>query len=313
MSNSPEEIADRLIDGSLVVIVDDDLLAQAIRRSNPGLAVYSLGSQAAADRDLAETVMLDYLGLVPTKRPQMHFQIDLLVLGSGATDRAADQLVPYCHVNGWIFQPDGSAERFFPDPAWDVPIAKLKPAEKQYLHRAVKNLPAGSVYVEIGTYKGGSAVLAASANPGVRVFAVDIWAGENPDFAVFKRHTQFFENISPIKVNLKALDQGPKLIADQLGIKPEELRIDLLFIDGDHSFKGLLTDLTVYEPYAKRVCGHDHGLGNPVEAAVEYYYGTGMARRLWTKLPTKLRGRVHKYFRKEVQRQGGDSSIWHRP
>lgn len=313
MSRSPEEVTRQLVDGSLAVIVDNEPLAQTVRRSNPGVVVYSLESRNGTDRSLAEAVMMDYLGLVPTKRPKMHFQIDVLVLGAGVDDRIGNQLIPYCHANGWIFRPDGSVEQFAPDPNWDVAIAKLKPTEKQYLHNAVKRLPAGSVYVEIGTYKGGSAVLAASSNPGVRVFAVDIWAGENPDFEVFQRHTQFFDNITPIKVDREALDQGPKLIAEQLGVNLDELQIDLLFIDGDHSFKGLLTDLIVYEPYARRVCGHDHGLGNPVEAAVEYYYGSGWASRLWTRLPNQFRGRVHKYFRKEVRRQGGDSSIWHCP
>jgi hypothetical protein len=48
-----------------------------------------------------------------------------------------------------------------------------------------------------------------------------------------------------------------ELILDATGMRSNDHWIDLLFIDGDHSFHGCLADLTNYGKYAKVIAVHD--------------------------------------------------------
>jgi cephalosporin hydroxylase len=49
----------------------------------------------------------------------------------------------------------------------------------------------------------------------------------------------------------------PERILDATGMRSNDQWIDLLFIDGDHTFQGCLADLTNYGKYAKTIAVHD--------------------------------------------------------
>lgn len=62
-------------------------------------------------------------------------------------------------------------------------------------------------------------------------------------------------------------------ILDSTGMRSNEHWIDLLFIDGDHTFQGCLADLTNYGKYAKVIAIHDTNseyLG-VWQAVIEYF------------------------------------------
>lgn len=252
---------------------------------------------------------------MPEYRPRMHFQIDLLVLGASVSSKFESEIRPFCHPGGAIFRDTKLLGRFTPEPTWDVGFAKLRPDEKKFLFNEVAKLPAGSVYVEVGTYRGGSAVLAALANPKIRIYAVDIWAGQNPDFEVFQRHTQYFPNIVPIRVPLERIESGPELIAAKENVKLTDLKIDFLFVDGDHSYNAVLKDLRIYDRYSKFVCGHDFSYGSDVHAAaLNYYNGWSNAFprndvRVRIQRPIL---RIGKILTQRIVRAPGDSTIWMR-
>ena len=48
-----------------------------------------------------------------------------------------------------------------------------------------------------------------------------------------------------------------KRVFDSMGCDRADFQIDLLFLDGDHSYAGCMSDLTTYGPLAKVIAVHD--------------------------------------------------------
>lgn len=133
-----------------------------------------------------------------------------------------------------------------------------------------------AVIVEIGPYMGRSTRALAEATYGV-VYALDNW---NAAINQWKPDT-----------NARAACQ--ENLADLLGWKvhllehnsqdgvPELLRgvaVDMLWIDGDHSYEAVRSDIRTFAPLVKHgglVCGHDYSVWHPeVVKAVDEAYGT---------------------------------------
>ena len=217
-------ITDRVIDaiarlepGSVVVFVNASTEAKNARQRNKDIYVYEIADSLFAN-NLSHNLMEKHLGKVPVSLPKSHFQIDVLVFGLNTKHSSIQQLREFVHIGGLVVYPDGSSERYFPSPIWDIPFSKTRAGDKLLLARKISQLAEGSIYVEIGSYKGGSAVLAAVSNPKIKIYAVDIWeeirnGSYRADFAAWKRHTQFFNNIVPISVKFDNLQLGPVLIA----------------------------------------------------------------------------------------------------
>jgi hypothetical protein len=309
-----KSIAQNLAPTSIAVVINDLPFAEEIRRLNKEIIVYDLSvSGNAKPERYIEDVLNKHFGKIVYA--QRHFQIDFLYCGEGASSAIIEEFRKFSHTRGWVIYPDKHFERHMPQPAWDVPIARLKLEEKEFLYKGVSQLRPGSVYVEVGTYKGGSAALAAVANPQIKIYAVDIWLGLNPPEAIFKRHTQFFDNIIPIKVDFNRLEEGPLLIAQQEGVPLSELKIDFLFIDGAHDYDSVRADLNIYDRYATFICGHDFMLGNDVHAAVLNHYsqwnGIFSRKTFAVKAQKRLLG-ASRYCGSRLGIQGGNSSLWFR-
>lgn len=62
-------------------------------------------------------------------------------------------------------------------------------------------------------------------------------------------------------------------ILDAMGKQDNNFRIDLLFIDGDHSYDGCMSDLTTFGPWANIIAVHDtHSAWSGVwESVISYY------------------------------------------
>jgi predicted O-methyltransferase YrrM len=145
----------------------------------------------------------------------------------------------------------------------------LTTTEKLLLCKLALGLPSGCVIVEIGSYLGASsAFLAFAAQLSQhRLYCVDTWRNDNmgecerDTFDEFRRNTSSFANIvEPLRGY--SADVGSQF-SDE---------IDLLFVDGDHSYDGCLQDIRVWLPRVKgggMVAFHDYKWWDGVRRAVD--------------------------------------------
>ncbi len=132
--------------------------------------------------------------------------------------------------------------------------------------------------VEIGSFKGRSTyVLCSGCNGDAgKVFAVDPFTGValqfnaqadgKPTFEDFMKNVGHFQHLVPLKMTSTEAAEDDRV--------PQ--KVDMVFIDGDHSYEGLMADLKAWAPRTEKlVCGHD--LDDPlypgVRSALVAYYG----------------------------------------
>ena len=154
----------------------------------------------------------------------------------------------------------------------------LKEEQGIYLYETAKSLPDNAVIVEIGSYLGRSAsfIAAALKESNKTFFAVDTF--ENHAMTEGKRDTlaSFKENTKPFNDHIQIL-QG--LSAEV--VRDFSLSIDLLFIDGDHSYEGCLADLESWLPHVKEggsIIFHDYYSRSPtkrVKVVVDQFCNAG--------------------------------------
>jgi predicted O-methyltransferase YrrM len=133
---------------------------------------------------------------------------------------------------------------------------RLDPWEGQYLFELARQ--AGVGVVETGRLRGGSTFLLACANLRVPIVSIDIAPKDDAALCALMRRHGVGTNVELV-------------VGDsQRGSYPEVHDIDLLFVDGDHSYDGCLADLRNW--YTKLVPGghvvlHDCYRGCEVQAA----------------------------------------------
>lgn len=149
-------------------------------------------------------------------------------------------------------------------------IAALGYNDKQVLWKYAQRVRDGNI-VEIGSFRGGSAQLFGTANTEANIYCVDPWDIEcegyiyNGDiYKEFSQNVTNFKNVIPLR--------GKSDVVAQLFSE----RINLLFIDGDHSYRGCLTDLQSWYPKlaAASYCILHDANREGVRRAIIDYFGT---------------------------------------
>ncbi|MFH7245459.1 MAG: class I SAM-dependent methyltransferase [Spirulina sp.] len=141
-------------------------------------------------------------------------------------------------------------------------------AELLLLKDLVSNFNFESNVVEIGSYLGASTCSLAKGvkRQGGKVYAVDTWTNMAMSEGVIDTFDQFLENIEPYKDIIHPL----KGLSEEIA-KNFDVPIDLLFIDGDHSYEGAYSDLKNWLPKVKDlgivVC-HDFNWAEGVRRAI---------------------------------------------
>lgn len=140
--------------------------------------------------------------------------------------------------------------------------------------------PSGTA-VEVGSWLGRSSYVAAWACQEVsaRLVCVDTWAGSpsedeaNYTLGQDEAYSAFLENLKEFPATMvahKGLSSDVAKALDSYG------PLSLVFLDGDHTTKGVLNDIDSYRPKIVRggaMCGHDYGRAG-VASAVNARFGS---------------------------------------
>lgn len=150
----------------------------------------------------------------------------------------------------------------------DIPT-HMAISERMLLYRLALGLPRESRLLEIGSYLGASAaVLAAAAQTrGGYVFCVDTWHNDAMSEGGRDTYGEFLQNTKPYSNWITPLRGQSTEIATTFA-----QTIDLLFIDGDHSYDGVIADLRCWLPKLRSggwLVMHDWGWAEGVKRAVQ--------------------------------------------
>jgi predicted O-methyltransferase YrrM len=170
--------------------------------------------------------------------------------------------------------------------------------EGQRLAYLASQVPQNGVIVEIGSYRGQSAAYLASGAPQhATVYMVDMWDRNNLEaVSESNRYAVAGEKHLEIAIErLSALGLIDKITTIR-GLSAEvakgwSQKIDLLFIDGDHSYEGVKLDYENWYPFVKNggvIAFHDYsnrweGVQKFIEetASKELKY-LGLHARIWS-------------------------------
>ncbi len=140
--------------------------------------------------------------------------------------------------------------------------------ERLFLYQLARSLQHNACIVEMGSYLGASAsFLAAGARVcGGKVHAVDTWTNIGMTEGQRDTYAEFMQNIEPARQWIEVHRGGSVEVA-----KSFDRQIDLLFVDGDHSYEGARADLEAWLPKMKPrgiVICHDFNWAEGVQRAV---------------------------------------------
>lgn len=168
----------------------------------------------------------------------------------------------------------------------------LHALEARFLFWLAGRVPVGGLALEIGSFKGkSSASLAAGLKPGARLACIDTWQNKAmpydqpvdvlPEFMLnVKNYRDFIETYRGTSVEVAAEWSRP---------------LDLLFIDGDHSYEGCSTDLKAWLSFLKPggwVAFHDSSEEGVARAISELFPKSNQssARYAWSIFAAVNRG-----------------------
>jgi predicted O-methyltransferase YrrM len=149
--------------------------------------------------------------------------------------------------------------------------------ERGFLFQLASDAPAGAQVVEVGSWMGASTCFLAAGLKGVgaKIFAVDNFQGLSTcgeDAAWYNRHFQALGAQSTLEIfcaNFAALgltERSEPVVSDSIAaaqtLAAKRGTIDLIFIDGDHSYAACQADIAAWAPFVKRggvMAFHDFG------------------------------------------------------
>ena len=149
--------------------------------------------------------------------------------------------------------------------------------ERGFLFQLACDAPAGAQVVEVGSWRGASTCFLAAGlkGEGAKVHAVDNFQGLSTcgeDAAWYNRHFRrlganstleiFRANFAALGLSARAEPVVNDSIAAARAMAALHGTIDLIFIDGDHSYEACKADIAAWSPFARRggvMAFHDFG------------------------------------------------------
>ena len=150
------------------------------------------------------------------------------------------------------------ARRFKTDDMGSLP-------ERGYLFQLASDLPAGAMVIEVGSWMGASTCFLAGGLKGAaKIYAVDNFQGLSTcgeDSAWYARHFRaqgrvgtlgiFQRNISALGFSGRAEPVVSDSLAAARALATLRGTVDLVFIDGDHSYDACKADIAAWAPFVK--------------------------------------------------------------
>ena len=117
-------------------------------------------------------------------------------------------------------------------------VASLQIDEAALLYRLARDAESGP-FVEIGRFKGGSTIVFASALPaGVELWSYDLHVALRPDMPGAELDAELRDALARYGLEQKV----HLVVADSHTVEPPPEPLELLFVDGDHSYEGAKAD-----------------------------------------------------------------------
>lgn len=143
--------------------------------------------------------------------------------------------------------------------------------ERLLLYRLSLLLPEKSTLAEIGSYLGASSVFLASGagEKNSVLYCIDTWKNDAMTEGARDTFEEFLKNTAPLKDTIRPLRGKSANAAEKFNES-----IDLLFLDGDHSYDSVRSDLEHWLPKVKEggiVICHDYGWAEGVRKAVHEF------------------------------------------
>jgi predicted O-methyltransferase YrrM len=143
-----------------------------------------------------------------------------------------------------------------------------KESEVRLLYRLATEMPDDARVVEIGSWKGRTAVaIRAGLASSAELWAVDTWEGDEGIFAFgldphaayedFKRNTS---GLDIAEIRASSLDAARRF---------EDRSLDWVFIDADHAYRAVRADIAAWAPKLRDgglLSGHDYGRAGVTDA-----------------------------------------------
>lgn len=147
----------------------------------------------------------------------------------------------------------------------------LHPLEGRFLYWLAGKVPPGGLAVEIGSFKGKSSVfLAAGLQANARLACVDTWRNDAmPYDDSADTMPLFLTNVSRYSDRIET-NRGKSVDVANKWHQP----IDVLFIDGDHSYEGCSTDMKAWMRFVRTggwIAFHDSGEAGVIRAINEFF------------------------------------------
>jgi len=127
-------------------------------------------------------------------------------------------------------------------------IVSLAIDEAAYLFRLARSLGPATI-IEIGRYKGGSTlVLAAAMDDGSTLYSYDLHVKRTGEYVGAELDAEVIAALDRYRLR----DRVHVVVADSKSVEPPAASVDLLFVDGDHSYAGVRGDYEHWRSVVRR-------------------------------------------------------------
>jgi len=155
-------------------------------------------------------------------------------------------------------------------------------AELEWLTEAAKRV---DTIVEIGSWKGRSTRALLEGNPKT-VWAVDHFKGSPSEMRTYHREAKdediyeiFMKNVGHYE-NLEVLKMDSVEASKQF----EDKSVDMVFIDGEHTYDAVVRDIEAWLPKVKvAICGHDYWIDEVKQAVGDTLGEVATIESIWIK------------------------------